>query len=157
MTEEEKIKQEMEEKFGYLKDAVVVKRNRRIFANVSLEKFDEVFTYVVRQMHFDALPAITGMDNGDSFTVLYHLSRQGGIVLNLRVNLNKNNPTIKTVTSFFPSADAYERELVDLLGIQVNGLAAGSRYPLPDKWPKDEHPLRKDWKTGTSKKEVQNA
>jgi NADH:ubiquinone oxidoreductase subunit C len=156
MTEEEKIKQELEQKFGYLKDAVTIKRNRRIFASIPLEKFDEVFAYAVKQMHFDALPAITGMDNGDSFTVLYHLSRQGGIVLNLGVNLNRNNPTIKTVASFFPSADAYERELIDLLGIQVDGLAAGSRYPLPDNWPKNEHPLRKDWKAGNSKKEVPN-
>lgn len=157
MTEEEKIKQELEGKFGYLKDAVVIKRDRRVFANLSLEKFDEVFAYAARQMHFEALSTITGMDNGESFTVMYHLNRQGRIVLNLAINVNKNNPVIKTVTSFFHSADAYERELVDLLGIQVDGLAAGNRYPLPDNWPKNEYPLRKEWKIGTSRKDTQNA
>jgi NADH:ubiquinone oxidoreductase subunit C len=157
MNEEEKIKQELEEKFAYLKDAVIIKRKGRIFTELALEKFDEVFDYAVKQMRFSALSAITGMDKGDGFAVIYHLSREGKIILNVRVSLNKENPAVKTVTSYFPSADIYERELVDLLGIAVEGLASGSRYPLPDNWPKGEHPLRKDWKGSTHKKEVQNA
>ncbi len=154
MIEEEKIKQELEGKFSYLKDAVVIKRDRRIFASVSLEKFYEVFTYAIRQMRFDALSTITGMDNGDSYTVMYHLNKQGGIILSLGTNVSKNNPAIKTITSLFPNADIYERELVDLLGIQVEGLAAGSRYPLSDNWPKNEYPLRKEWKAGASRKDA---
>ena len=157
MTEEEKIKQELEEKFGCLKDAVIIKRNRRIFADVPIEKFDEVFAHTVKQMHFDALSAITGMDRGDSFKVIYHLNREGRVVLNLGINVSKNNPAIKTVTSFFPGADIYEREIRDLLGMQVEGLPAGGRYPLPDNWPTNEHPLRKDWKAKNSQKEVRNA
>jgi Ni,Fe-hydrogenase III component G len=46
---------------------------------------------------------------------------------------------------------------VDLLGIKVNGLASGHRYPLPDNWPKGEYPLRKDWKGTIPNQEVQNA
>jgi len=157
MTEEEKIKQELEEKFAYLKDALIIKRRGRIFAEVSLEKFKEVFDYAVKQMRFLALSAITGMDKGDVFAVIYHLNKEGKIILNLRVSLNKENPIVKTVTSYFPGADIYEREMMDLLGIEVKGLALGHRYPLPDNWPKDGHPLRKDWKGSTYKKEVQDA
>jgi len=157
MTEEEKIKQGLEEKFAYLKDAVIIKRRGRIFAEVSLEKFDEVFDYAVKQMRFLALSAISGLDAGDAFAVIYHLNRDGKIILNLRVSLSKENPTVKTITSYFPGADIYERELMDLFGIQVNGLTLGNRYPLPDNWPKGEHPLRKDWKGSTCKKEAQNA
>ena len=157
MTEEEKIKQELEEKFSYLKDAVVVKRSRRIFANVSPEKFDEVFAYVVKQMRFNALCTITGMDSGDTFTIMYHLNRESRIVLTIETSVSKNNPAIKTITPIFPNADIYEREIMDLLGIQVEGLPVGRRYPLPDNWPKNEHPLRKDWKASASGKETQNA
>ena len=46
----------------------------------------------------------------------------------------------------FPGAELYERELVDMFGISVEGLPAGNRYPLPDDWPQGQHPLRKDWK-----------
>jgi membrane-bound hydrogenase subunit beta len=155
---EQKIKQELEDKFTYLKDAVIIKRKGRIFAQVPLDKFKEVFVYAVKQMHFLALSAITGLDRGDGvFEVIYHLNQEGKVLLNLKVSLNKEDPEINSVTLVCPSADIYERELMDLLGIKVNGLAAGSRYPLPDNWPKGEYPLRKDWKCSIPNKEAQNA
>ena len=144
---EEKIKQELENKFSYLKDAVTIKRKGRIFAQIPLDKFEEVFVYAVKEMHFLALSAITGLDKGDGFEVIYHLNQEGKILLNLSAILNKENPTVDTVTAYCPSADIYERELMDLLGIKVQGLAAGHRYPLTDDWPKGEYPLRKDWKS----------
>ena len=156
MTDEEKIKQELEQKFGCLKDKVVIKRERRLFADVPTEKFYEIFDFTVKQMHFNAISAITGMDSGDMFTVMYHLNKDGRIVLNLTVSVSKDKPSIKTVTPYFASADIYEREIMDLLGIQVQGLPAGNRYPLPDSWSANDHPLRKDWKS-PSKKEKPNA
>jgi len=146
MLDGEKIKEELENRFNYLKDAVIIKRESRIFAQIPLEKFEEVFRYLVKQSRFDALSAITGLDSGNGFTVIYHLHREGKILVNLKVDLNKEKPAVNTVTSYFPGADNFERELIDLLGIAVNGLAAGNSYPLPDNWPKGEHPLRKDWK-----------
>jgi Ni,Fe-hydrogenase III component G len=154
---EEQIKQELEDKFVFLKDLVVIKRKGRISAQVPLERSEEVFAYVVKQMQFNALSAITGLDRGDGFEVIYHLNREGKVVLNLKVLLDKEDPQVKTVTGYCPSADIYERELMDLLGIKVNGLAPGQRYPLSDEWPKGEYPLRKDWKSSTSTKEAQNA
>jgi len=35
---------------------------------------------------------------------------------------------------------------MDLFGAKVEGLPEGPRYPLPDDWPKNQFPLRKDWK-----------
>ena len=62
------------------------------------------------------------------------------------MNIPKDKAVIKTITPLFLSADPYERELIDLLGIQVDELAPGRRYPLPDNWPAGQYPLRKDWK-----------
>jgi len=146
MTDEEKIKQELENKFTYLKDAVIVKRKSRVFAAVPLEKFKHVFDYAVKNLGFDGLCAITGLDLGESLGVIYHLNREGRLTLNLTVALDKEHPQVATVTDYFPGADIYEREMVDLLGIAVKGLATGQHYPLPDNWPKNDHPLRKDWK-----------
>ena len=155
---EDNIKRELEDKFSYLKDTVIIQREGRIFVQVdTLNKFDEVFSYAVKQMRFLALSAITGLDKGDGFEVIYHLNQEGKILLNLSVSLNKENPEVKSVTAYCPSADIYERELVDLLGIKVNGLAPGHRYPLTDDWPKGEYPLRKDWKGSVRNKEAQNA
>lgn len=157
MSEEEKIKQELEGKFTYLKDLVIITRERRIFVDLPLAKFEEVFAYAVKDLSFGALSAITGMDTTENFSVIYHLNKEGRILLNLKVILNKKDPHVDTVTAYFPGADIFERELTDLLGIGVDGLAKGHRYPLPDNWPKDEYPLRKDYKGSADRKEVPNA
>lgn len=141
-----KIKQELEAKFKFLADKVVVKRERRIFADVPLENFDEVLDFAVKTLKFDALKMITGSDEVTAFSVIYHLDKGGKALLNLKVRTSHDNPKVKTVTDRFPGVDPYEREIVDLLGIKVEGLASGRRYPLPENWPDGQYPLRKDWK-----------
>lgn len=124
--------------------------------DVALEKSEQVFDYLVKQGGFSALSAITGLDEGAAIAVIYHLCKEGSIILNLKVRLSRENPAINTVTPYFPSAEVYERELMDLLGIKVSGLAAGHRYPLPDTFPQNEFPLRKDWKGTFGQKEEES-
>jgi Ni,Fe-hydrogenase III component G len=56
------------------------------------------------------------------------------------------NPVFKSITDSFANAEIYEREIMDLLGATVEGLAPSFRYPLTDDWPSDQFPLRKSWK-----------
>ena len=148
MAEEQAILEELTAKFPSLKDKVRVQRPRRLFAHVPGDDVREVFGYVVRDMKFPILCTITGLDEGATLGVIYHVARESGVVLNLATSVPKERPVLETVTDYFPAADAYERELVDLLGFQVQGLPEGPRYPLPDDWPAGECPLRKDWKPG---------
>jgi Ni,Fe-hydrogenase III component G len=154
--EEEKIKRQLIKKFSYLTDKINVARIRRIFADVPASGFADVFSYAVDNLEFVILATITGLDEGPTLGVLYHLAKENGIILNLHISVPKENPVIKTISTRFPAADAYERELMDLLGIQVEGLPTGNRYPLPDSWPAGQYPLRKDWKPeqAAAKKEV---
>jgi membrane-bound hydrogenase subunit beta len=145
MSQEEKIKEELTEKFADLKDSIVIKRERRIFVDVSIQQWAEVFDYLVKNMKFTILSTITGLDEGSAFALIYHLSRDSGLMMNLRTHILRDNPSINTVTPYFLNAEMYERELMDLLGIKVVGLAKGNRYPLPETWPQNEFPLRKDW------------
>jgi membrane-bound hydrogenase subunit beta len=146
MTEEETIKQTLEGQFAFLKEKVTIQRERRLWVELEKDQFFSVFDHAVKQMNFCWLPSITGMDEGTTFGVAYHLSRENGVMLNLKVHLSRENPVLQSVSSCFPSADGYERELIDLLGIKVEGLQPGPRYPLPDTWPEGQYPLRKDWK-----------
>jgi membrane-bound hydrogenase subunit beta len=146
MVEEEKIQQELLKKFPFLENRIRVQRQRRIFADVSLDKFFEVFDYVVKSSGFSMLSAITGLDEGENLSFIYHLATEGGIMLNLKTSVVKGKPVLKTVTDYFPAAEIYEREVVDLLGAEVYGLNKGKRYPLPDNWPQGQYPLRKGWK-----------
>ena len=146
MTEEENIQAELTGKFAFLTNKVRVQRRRRVWAEVEYQNFRKVFDHAVKDMNFSVLCAITGLDEGGRFAFFYHIARENGIMLSLKTYAPKDNPVIKTITDCFPPADIYEREIKDLLGVRVEGLPAGKRYPLADDWPKDEYPLRKDWK-----------
>ena len=146
MSQEEKIQQELLNKFPFLENTVRIQRARRIFAEVPYEKFGEVFDFAVKELAFCVLCALTGLDEGATFGFVYHVSDVSGIVLNIKTSLPRENPVLTSITPYFASADIYERELVDLFGIHVEGLREDKRYPLPDDWPQGQYPLRKDWK-----------
>jgi Ni,Fe-hydrogenase III component G len=143
---EEKIKQELENKFKHLEGKINITRPRRIFTEVAYADFMNLFVYASKEMKFCHLCTITGLDEGVNLSFIYHLSQDSGITLNIKTSVPKENPVIKTVTGYFAGADCYERELMDLFGAKVEGLAAGNRYPLTDDFPADQFPLRKDWK-----------
>jgi NADH:ubiquinone oxidoreductase subunit C len=149
MSVEEKIIQALLDKFPFLNGKLFLRRQRRISLEIAGENFAEVFAYAVKGLGFGHLCMITGLDEGDFFAVIYHLSSSEGIILNIKLSIKSGNPAIKTITADFPGADAYEREIADLFGIRVEGLAPGHRYPLTDEWPQDEYPLRKGWKAKT--------
>ncbi len=146
MPEEQTVQEELIARFPFLKDKVRVQRARRIFVDVPSQNISQVFDHAVKQMRFVVLCTITGLDLGADLGVIYHVARENGIVLNLKTSVPKENPVIQTVTGHFPAAELYEREMVDLLGVQVRELPEGKRYPLPDGWPANQYPLRKDWK-----------
>jgi Ni,Fe-hydrogenase III component G len=145
MTAEETIQQELASRFDFLRETIRIARPRRIFASAPRERFTEVFDYAIENLDFPILCTITGLDEGENLAAIYHLAQENGITLSLKTTVPKTAPDLPTVTARFPAAEAYERELVDMLGFNVIGLAPGRRYPLPDDWPAGQYPLRKDW------------
>lgn len=147
MNSEEKIIQELQAKFSFLEGKAKLARARRIFIEVSLRDLFEVLTFLNKELKFEQLCTITGLDEGPFFGVMYHLAQNtGGVVLNVKTQVQREKPEINSVIGIYPGAEIYERELVDLLGFKVEGLPQGIRYPLPDDWPAGQYPLRKDWK-----------
>ena len=146
MNLEEDIKQGLVKNFSFLESKILVQRPRRLLLDVDLGRFEEVFEYLTKGLKFGHLIAITGLDEQDKLSFIYHMAQDAGIMVNIKTSVPKSNPVIKTISKRFPTADVYERELVDLFGAQVEGLPEGNRYPLVDDWPKGQFPLRKDWK-----------
>jgi Ni,Fe-hydrogenase III component G len=155
MTNEEHIQQDLIQQFPFLDGKVRIQRPRRVWADVPNEHFREVFEFAVKKLEFVILSTMTGLDEGEQMGFLYHLARENGIILNIKIQAAKSSPVIKTVTDLFPAAELYEREVEDLLGAKVEGLAPGRHYPLPDDWPVGEFPLRKDWKFVTPEQKAQ--
>ena len=77
MSEEEKIVQALIEKFTLTPELAVVKRPRRINVTVDPAIFRSVLDYLINQQGLNGLSTITGMDAGENFEIIYHLSKNG--------------------------------------------------------------------------------
>jgi NADH:ubiquinone oxidoreductase subunit C len=80
-----------------------------------------------------------------SIEILYHFCRKAAIVT-LRINVRYSAPVIPTICGILPAATLYERELIEMFGIQVVGTPNKDRLLLPDDWPYGVYPLRKSFK-----------
>jgi NADH-quinone oxidoreductase subunit C len=64
----------------------------------------------------------------------------------LKVYLPEENPSVKTVTTVWPSANWLEREIHDLMGIEFEGHPDPRRIQMPEDW--IGHPHRRDYPLG---------
>jgi len=145
MTKEEEISSQLLAQFPFLEGQVKAQRARRLWVETAPDKFDAVFAGLIERFLFNILCTITGQDEGEFFSIIYHLAKDDGTVLNLKVKIPKTDAKWKSIGNKFPGGIIYEREIADLLGVQFEGLPPGPRYPLTDNWPAGQYPLRKDW------------
>lgn len=146
MEKEQSILQQIESAFPALQGAGTTPHPRRIFLDAPGDILLDVLKYAKNELKFGHLITITGLDTGEHFEFIYHVSNTEGVVINAKITAPRDNSSISSVLPVFEGAIFYERELEGILGVKVEGLPEGRQYPLPDNWPKDQHPLRKDWK-----------
>jgi NADH-quinone oxidoreductase subunit C len=78
------------------------------------------------------------------FEVVYHLlSIPKKERVRLKVRLDGSSPALESVTSVWPGANYFEREVFDLFGIRFSGHPYLRRIQMPEDW--EGHPLRKDY------------
>ncbi len=87
--------------------------------------------------------AITGLDLSEKIGIMYH-TRTGGSIVTVRTEVPKENPQISSITDLIPGANFHEREVSDLFGVVFQGHPNPVRLVLPEDWPKNLYPLRKD-------------
>ncbi len=78
------------------------------------------------------------------FEIVYHLlSISKKERVRLKVRLDSSSPAIESVTSVWPGANYFEREVFDLFGVRFTGHPYLRRLLMPEDW--EGHPLRKDY------------
>lgn len=93
---------------------------------------------------FDFLFCLSGIDYGKDLGVVYHLRSTvhgHSIVLKIRTS-DRINPYFDSVSDIWKTAEFYEREVYDLLGIKFNNHPDLRRLFLDYTW---GYPLRKDY------------
>ena len=123
---------------------------------------DEMTIYVDRDRHprglrdsaktiadcpFNYLSDVTCVDwypAEPRFEVVYHLlSIPKKERVRLKVRLNSASPAVESLTSVWPGANYFEREVFDLFGVRFTGHPYLRRILMPEDW--EGHPLRKDY------------
>jgi NADH-quinone oxidoreductase subunit C len=115
---------------------------------VAPERIAEVATFLRDdpELGFDCLSNLSGVDypKAGHIQVVYHLfSYRHRHWIVLKVNANRDDPAVPTVSGVWSHANWEEREVFDLLGVRFAGHPDLRRLLMPEDWP--GHPLRKDF------------
>jgi NADH-quinone oxidoreductase subunit B/C/D len=121
---------------------------------VNADRILEVLRYLKDEapQQFRRLDDLTAIDESArrepadlaDFHVVYHLlCFEPATRLRLKVPLRGAKPAIASATTVWPSADWYEREVFDLMGVRFEGHPNLRRLIMPPDW--QGHPLRKDY------------
>lgn len=125
-------------------DDVKIVNDRCLFVTSDKKRFENILR-ALRIRGVTHISGITGVDTGDSVEVIYHFNCRPA-ELNLKIPLPKDDLRIPTITEIFPGAILYERDLMEMLGVKVEGHPDPRRLFLPDDWPEGKYPLRKEWR-----------
>jgi len=127
---------------------------KKEFVNIWIKIDKKIFKDFVKHLceyQFPHLAVVSGNDLGKNIELIYHFSVNFGkpleeISLNVSVELPKSKPEIETICDYIPGALITEREKQEMLGVKIKGIPDERRLFLPDDFPKDVFPWRKDGK-----------
>lgn len=75
---------------------------------------------------------------------LYHFAQEAAI-LTICVKVPYDNAKLDTICDLIPSATIYEREFMEMFGIDLLDTPDREKLVLPDEWPEGLYPLRKEF------------
>ncbi len=114
---------------------------------VPTEKLVEFASVLRDEFGYDFLSSVTGVDYlpEDRMEVVYHAYQTtGGPGLFYKVQVDRDDPVVPSLTPVFPGANLQEREAWDLMGIRFEDHPNLKRVLLWEGF--EGHPLRKDWR-----------
>jgi Ni,Fe-hydrogenase III component G len=117
---------------------------RRIYLPCESENAVDVCRFLFEDLGLRFVIA-TGVDSDNCFEVLYHFANDetGHIVTVKAIIHDRENPSVESITPFIPGAEWIEREIHDILGIEIKNHPNMRRLILHDDWPQGVYPLRK--------------
>ncbi len=131
---------------------VEVPSKNRIDVDVSVQTLTTLATYLRDIEGFDHVTSVAGTDYPDKnlMTIIYHLSTYAKpenrrLILSVSASLPRQDLTVPSLVSIWPSAENHERETHEMLGITFQGHPNSNLLLLPEDWA-DIPPLRKDFK-----------
>jgi len=122
------------------------KSRKRVYIDIERKDLSEFIKCVFTDLgaRFNIASAV---DTPKAIEILYHFTfDKVNLMVSIRAYLDKNDPHIHSITSIVKGSEWIEREMHELLGVEFDGHDDIQPLLLPEGWPKDKHPLRRDFK-----------
>ncbi len=120
--------------------------DKRIYITIDKNDLLECAKIIFKNLDARYIVA-SGIHNEDSFEMLYHFGfDKQGVIVSLRVYLDKENPEIESLMSLIPGIEYIERETWELLGIKFLNNSNLKHFLLAEDWPEGNYPVRKNIK-----------
>ena len=133
-------------KFGDNILDISIKNPRRIIITIRPDALINTAAYLYKTEGFRFIIA-SALQTRRGFEIHYHFSRDSiGLVLNIHVILEKDNPQIESLSNMFNASNWIEREMHELFGINFLNHPNQEKLISEGNWAEGVYPLRKDYK-----------
>jgi NADH-quinone oxidoreductase subunit C len=134
--------EDLKKHFGEIVKEVHVSNVNRITMTVDPASIVEVCRYLFSDRHFRFIIA-TALETKAGIEILYHFSRDAsGLILNVRVVLDKHKTEVESLTGLFEAANWIEREMHEIMGIQFKNHPNLEKLISDGNWAEGVFPYR---------------
>ena len=128
---------------------ITEKNQRRIIITIKPDAILKVAEYLYKSEGFRFIIA-SALHTKKGFEIHYHFSKDSvGLILNLHVILDRNNPEAESLSNMFSASNWIEREMHELFGINFRNHPNQDKLISEGNWAEGVYPYRKDFKSIT--------
>lgn len=140
----------IKEKFGDKIKRFYDKSAKRIYIDVDKKDIVDFARFVFKSLGARFNTA-TAADHPEDIEIMYHFGfDELGLIVTLRTYVPKKKCEIESILPIMKGAEWIEREIHELFGVEFKNHPNMKPLLLPDDWPKDEYPLRKEYKLSST-------
>jgi Ni,Fe-hydrogenase III component G len=138
--------EKLKESFGSEVINVIKKGEKRAVITINPDAILKVAEYLYKTAGFRFIIA-SALHTKKGFEIHYHFSLDAiGLVLNIHVILDKENPEIESLSNMFNASNWIEREMHELFGINFLNHPNQEKLISDGNWAEGVYPYRKEFK-----------
>jgi len=125
---------------------VKIKNQKRIVITVNPYSIIDITVFLFKKEGFRFIIA-SALHTRRGFEIHYHFSKDAlGLILNLHVILDKDNPQIESLSNMFSASNWIEREMHELFGIHFLNHPNQEKLISEGNWAEGVYPMRKEFR-----------
>jgi NADH-quinone oxidoreductase subunit C len=125
---------------------IATKNQKRMIITIRPDSLISITAYLFKSEGFRFIIA-SALQTKRGFEIHYHFSKDtSGLVLNIHVILDRDNPQIESLSNMFNASNWIEREIHELFGINFLNHPNQEKLISEGNWAEGVYPMRKEYK-----------